>query len=504
MSAPNILLITSDQQHWNTLGVLNPEIRTPRLDQLAKEGMLFTRAYCPNPTCTPTRASILTGQWPSQHGAYALGTKLSETHPNVNDAWRAHGYRTALIGKAHFQPLANTDEYPSLEAYPILHDLDFWRSYQGPFYGFDDFELARNHTDEAHVGQHYALWMEAKGLTNWRDYFQAPTGSQGPREHRWNLPEEYHYNAWIAERSNHYLEQYAKAGQPFFLWSSFFDPHPSYLVPEPWDTIYNPEALTIPEGRPGEHDGGSPFHRAAMESTPDFRAQGIVSRSGHFIHGAHSHLVDRAKLAKNIAVYYGMVSCLDKYIGLILDRLDALDLADNTLVVFTSDHGHYYGHHGLTAKGPFHYEDGVRVPMIVRWPGQVPAGVRSDAIQSLVDLAPTTLSAVGLEPPQVMTGVDQWPSWKHADHHVRNDTIVENDHEPGVAELKTYIDSRYKITVYRNFDCGELYDLENDPDEYVNLWNDPHHNELKARLLQRFLQAEMAKEARPMPRIAGA
>ena len=109
MTQPNILLITSDQQHWFTLGIDNPEIHTPNLDRLAKSGMVFDRAYCPNPTCTPTRASLITGQWPSQHGAYTLGTKLMEDHPTVNDTWHNLGYRTGLVGKAHFQPLESTD-----------------------------------------------------------------------------------------------------------------------------------------------------------------------------------------------------------------------------------------------------------------------------------------------------------------------------------------------------------------------------------------------------------
>jgi uncharacterized sulfatase len=149
---PNILLITSDQQHWHTLGCLNPEISTPNLDRLAAEGTLFTRAYCPNPTCTPTRASIITGQYPSRHGAWSLGTKLPEDAHTVGEDLSGAGYRTALVGKAHFQPLRSTDEFPSLEAVPLMQDLDFWRKFHGPFYGFEHIELARNHTDEP-------LWM---------------------------------------------------------------------------------------------------------------------------------------------------------------------------------------------------------------------------------------------------------------------------------------------------------------------------------------------------------
>ena len=130
---PNILLITSDQRHWNTIGAFQPEISTPNLDRLARQGTTFDRAYCPNPTCTPSRASIITGQYPSQHGAWTLGTKALEDRHTVGESFQDAGYRTALVGKAHFQPLKSTEDYPSVEAYPILQDLEYWRNFNGPF-----------------------------------------------------------------------------------------------------------------------------------------------------------------------------------------------------------------------------------------------------------------------------------------------------------------------------------------------------------------------------------
>src|SRR5210317_1896852 len=137
---PNILLITSDQHHYSLMGYNNPELKTPNLDRLAAEGLIFERAYCPNPTCTPSRASIITGTYPSQHGAWALGTKLPEDAHVVGDDFKAAGYRTGLIGKAHFQPIEQTHEFSSLESREMLEDLDYWRTRTGPFYGFDDID----------------------------------------------------------------------------------------------------------------------------------------------------------------------------------------------------------------------------------------------------------------------------------------------------------------------------------------------------------------------------
>ena len=489
MSKLNILLITSDQQHWNTLGQFNPEIQTPALDKLASQGAAFTRAYCPNPTCTPTRSSMITGKYPSQHGAYSLGTKLPESEKTVGEIFSAAGYRTALVGKAHFQPLQSTEEFPSLEAYPTLQDLDFWADFDGPFYGFDHIELARNHTDEAHVGQHYALWMEEKGLSNWRDYFLQPTGHVEAQRRKWLIPEQFHYNAWIAERSQSLISQYQAADQPFFLWASFFDPHPKYLIPEPWDTMYAPEETSVQSVTAGEHDRNPPHLQLTQQPDPDFSAWQEPNGSG--CHGFHSHLHDRDELAKDIACYYGMVSCMDKYIGRIIDHLDALGLAENTLVVFTSDHGHYFGQHGLIAKGAFHYDDGVRVPMIARLPGRIPAGKVSHSLQSLVDYAPTFLDYADLDIADDMTGIPQGDVWNGDESAAREHVIIENRHQPTTLHLKTYIDQRYKITLYFNRDYGEIFDLRADHGEVNNLWADA---DLRATLTEAFLRAEMLKE----------
>ncbi|THF83280.1 sulfatase family protein [Cohnella fermenti] len=505
---PNILLITSDQQHWNTIGAFQPELSTPNLDRLVREGTTFDRAYCPNPTCTPSRASIVTGTYPSQHGAWTLGTKLLEDRHTVGEDFLAAGYRTALIGKAHFQPLKSTEAYESVEAYPVLQDLDYWKRFNETFYGFEHVELARNHTNEAHVGQHYALWLEEQGCTNWRDYFLAPTGTMDPTAtYKWPIPEKYHYNTWIAERTNRLLESCKEADEPFFLWSSFFDPHPEYLAPEPWDTMYDPDKLTIPSLVPGEHDRNPPHFGLTQEDDPDFS---YLAETGFGIHGYRSHHYyeygakfrltedDKKKL---VAVYYGMISLMDKYIGRILDKLDALGLADDTLVVFTTDHGHFFGQHGLQAKGGFHYEDLIKLPFIVRYPGKVPAGARSSAIQSLVDLAPTFLSFCGLPIPHGMTGVDQRDVWLGKKARARQHAICEFRHEPTTIHQKTYVDERYKITVYFNQTYGELFDLEQDPGELNNLWDAPEHERLKAELLLKYIWAELGKEPLAMPRI---
>ena len=503
MIQPNILLITSDQQHFSMLGATHPQLQTPALDRLAREGTRFERAYCNNPVCSPSRSTIITGLYPSQHGCWTIGVKLAEDVPTVGDTLQRHGYDTTLVGKAHLQPLASTPEQTSLEAQPTLRDLDFWRNFYGPWYGFGHVEVARNHTDESHAGQHYALWMEEQGLTNWRDYFEDwPKDPDAPkREHKWDLPAEYHYTTWTAERTIANIERSVEAGKPFFLWSSFHDPHPSYLVPEPWASMYDPEEVEPGRYLPGEMDDMPPPHQKTRETHPDFS---MYRETEHGNHGYHSHLQDEADLRRDIAIYYGMTSFMDEQIGRILDRLDELGIAENTIVVFTSDHGHFIGQHGLIRKGPFHYEDMLRLPFLVRWPERVPAGATSDALQGLVDLAPSFLSAAGIDVPGLMQGVDQTAVWQGDEERARDHVIVENRHQPSAVHLRTYIDARYKLTIYRNQDYGELFDLVADPEERHNRWADAAYADIKAQLMHDFLNAELSREPTRFERIAGA
>ena len=180
-----------------------------------------------------------------------------------------------------------------------------------------------------------------------------------------------------------------------------------------------------------------------------------------------------------------------------------MGLAENTLVVFTTDHGHFLGQHGLIAKGPFHYEDMLRLPMIVRLPGKVAAGAVNEDMQSLVDLAPTFLEAAGIAVPGEMQGVSQWSNWQGGPE-ARDFILCENRHNPVMPHVETYVDRRYKITVYRQGRFGELFDLQDDPGEIVNLWDDPASQDLKARMLHAMIQGIMKSEPTRMPRIAGA
>ena len=511
MSRPNILLITSDQQHYNALGTNNPLIKTPALNRLAQEGTQFDRAYCNNPVCSPSRSTIITGLYPAWHGCWTIGVKLPEDVPTVGDIFQENGYNSILIGKAHFQPLASAPGSESIECQPVLRDLDFWRDFHGPWYGFNHVETGRMHGHESHVGQHYALWLEEKGLSNWQDYFQKWPRTQddkyrGPEYARgmqvWDLPEELHHSHWVGERSVANIERSAQEGKPFFLWASFFDPHPPYVVPEPWASMYDMEDMEPGHFVPGEFDDMPPQFAKTQEKNPDYSM--YREKGGKGLHGYHSHLHSEGQIRRSIACYYGMMSLIDQQVGHILDALDRLGIAEDTLVLFTTDHGHFLGQHGLIAKGAFHYEDMLRIPMIARYPAGIPAGVRSDTLQCQVDFAPTFLNAAGIEVPGRMQGVSQLDVWCGNEQGARDHVLIENRHNPTTVHLRTLITRRHKITVYRNADYGELFDLEQDPGELHNCWDDPAYAEVKSRLLLKFVQAEIQREPTRMPRVAGA
>jgi arylsulfatase A-like enzyme len=524
---PNILYITSDQHHWLRMGYNDPNIKTPNLDRLARSGSIFDRAYTCNPVCTPTRASMITGMYPSQHGAYALGTKLPETIPTIANYLHEVGYSSAIVGKAHFMPLAGNATYPSLEAYPVLQDLDFWKKYHGPFYGFENAELARPHGDEAHVGQHYAIWMErklkseGKDPKSWKNWFRKPPKEKFEESNErmreimeenaaigeaqygaWNIPEPYHLNAWIAEQTNAQIDAAVKRNKPFFVWASFFDPHPPYLVPEPWASMYKPEDMILPEV-PADDLDDMPYHYRMTQSGPKGWGKEFVE-DGQVVHGFSPHEKNVQKKKKDMALYYGMISMMDKYIGKILDHLEQSGQLDNTIVVFTTDHGHHIGTHHLTAKGGFAMEEDLRIPFIVSWKNKVPAGKRNDALISVVDFAPSFLTLAGREKPLTMTGLDISPVWLGKTEKVRDWVIAENHFQRTKFYQKTYIEKRYKVTWYMHSNEGELFDLEADPHEFKNLWESSQHQELKLQLLHRAMQADMAKESCWMPRIGPA
>ncbi|WEG10961.1 sulfatase-like hydrolase/transferase [Pullulanibacillus sp. KACC 23026] len=485
---PNILFITTDQQHWNTIRALGAEkINTPNLDRLVKEGVAFERAYVTNPTCSPSRSSIITGKYPSRHGCWNIGVALDQSHPSIGEILSENGFHTGLFGKAHFQPVLKEG---SFEGKPNIHHREFWKKWDGPYYGFEKVAMVHGHADEdSSHGMHYGVWLEEQGIDP-SQYF-GPNG--GHREGSWDLPEKFHYTRWTADRTMEFIESTVGEGdgKPFFAWCSFQDPHNAFLCPEPWNSMYNPEDLPPFNELEGEMEDKPKIHNYLIEDRMDELDVKAMADPGHDTGGiqclGHTNKkigYDRAR--KWLASYYAMISLIDHHIGRILDKLDQLHLSENTLVIFTSDHGDYAGNHGLWLKGPIHYEDILRVPFLVRWKNRIPSGIRTDSLLSLVDLAPTLLDICGIEPVTAMQGITQKETFLNPGKASRGWCLVENRAEPHFY-VKTLVKDQYKLNYFLSRQEGELYDLKEDPYEYVNLYNKPEYAELRTKMFMELI-----------------
>lgn len=491
---PNILLITTDQQRADHLGVKGLEaIATPALDRLATEGVHFDRAYCPSPVCTPTRVSLLTGKWPSQHGAYSIGVTADPfPQPTIAELLSDAGYHTALFGKGHF--VRRQDEAAHVSGQPEPSP-DFFREFTGPYVGFQEVQTCIGHTTNCKPDMHYRVFLEEAGV-DYEPWFPQLTGD--PHFHgSWPIPDSYHDSNWVGSLTEQYLQDRASQDEPWFCWASFQDPHEPFCCPEPWFSNVDTDKLEIYEpAREGEFDDKPAFYAEA------YAGDWSRCNDGNGVPCVFSHRKDGrdADWARtSLQATLGMIAFIDHQVGRMLDALEASGQLDNTIIIFTSDHGEMHGHHGFWGKGLTAYEDCQRVPLLIWGPGVLEGSGTTQSIANLVDLPITMLGLAGVEPPPGMQGIDLQPVLADPTAEVQADTIVELQATPVIYQ-QTYITQRHKLVVYRDSNEGELYDLEADPDQYINLWDDPGSAGLKLKLLQAMQRKQMAREGVRHPR----
>ena len=497
---PNILIITTDQQRTDSLSCYGSTFTdTPHLDKFASEGVCFERAYCTNPVCTPARASIFTGKYVSRHGAWNVGMNVPEDEPMISHRLSDVGYRTHYIGKAHFQPFGGSPEL-SMET---RNRTERYPDFRGPYYGFETIELALGHATYGIAG-HYGEWVKSQVSAEvFASYSKARRLSKvgfGGGAHDWDIPLKYHNSIWTADRTIDFLTNH-DADQPFLLSVGFQDPHHPHCVPTEFEERVNPAEVLLPDFIEGELEDKPPhFMEARCGQLRNSKTKGKFAMAGQG-GGADFRKVseDDARLGR--AYYYNMVKIIDQQMGRILECLDARGLRENTLVLFTTDHGELLGDHGLWMKGPFHYEQLVRVPTLMRYPAAIPSGQRSQALFSHVDIVPTVLAAAGLPIPSDVDGVDAMPMLTGEQMSVRDSLLVECIDDPQGLRLKTIVTDTRKLTWYCGHPYGELYDLETDPAERVNHWDNPAYAADKANLISAIL-AEMESLERRVDRFA--
>ncbi len=486
---PNFLFITADQHRGDCFGFEGRAVKTPHLDQFAAEGTVFRDCITPNPICQPARASILTGLLPRTHGVSDNGIDLDPElgRRGFAGSLSEAGYDTALIGKAHFATAHTFAPTGTPECRDSMPKYD--ENWFGPYMGFDYVELVvEGHNEHVPLappnGQHYERWFFSDGHGDEKnELYQKNLGPDthgAPQTFHSGLPVAWHNSTWVGDRTIAYLNQRSDKDAPFCVWASFPDPHHPFDCPLPWSLLHRPEDVDLPEHRTRDLDRRPWWHRASLEGKPQIRVDLAEFREKF---SRLPQLPDE-QLREVIANYYGMISLIDHNVGRILIELRRLGLDENTIVIYSADHGDWLGDHGLLLKGPMTYEGLLRVGCIVRGPG-VPAGKVVTEPVSTIDIAATMLDYAGATPLMPMHSRSLRPLIENDDAH-RDFALSEWDLRPsrtGIAlQLRTVRTHLHKLTIDVISGAGELYDLQNDPDEMVNLFDDPAAKEIRSKL----------------------
>ena len=466
---PNILWYCSDQQRFDTIAALgNPHINTPNLDRFAAESAAFTHAYCQSPICTPSRASFLTGMYPSAVGVNANGYQRFPAHYAerlLPRRLRDDGYDCGLIGKLHLASAMNRRE-------ERVDD------------GYSTFQYCHDHKF-GEPGNSYVEWLEAQGIapesilqrrefTSAASYRRAGThpnfgGLSVPTPEDDNVPPHLHQTFWCSEQAIEFMEREREPDTPWLLSINPFDPHSPFDAPWEYWRRYDPQSL------PGAH-----FQASDLETQRKLEAADIDFQT-------RAHHPDSLRHKEVQASYCAMIEFVDHEFGRLLDWLDAAGLRENTIVIFMSDHGEALGDHGLMLKGCRFYEGLTRVPLMISWQGQI-MPQRSDALVELQDIAPTLYELLGMDVPAWTQGQSLAAGLRSRMGHHRDFVRCEYFgaiYYPDQTHATMYRDRRWKLVTYHRKNTCELYDLENDPWEHQDLSGDPAYADVLWDLTRR-------------------
>lgn len=440
---PNILVIMSDQHAPSAVGAMgNKCVKTPHLDALALRGVTFTQAYCPYPMCTPSRASFMTGLNTPQHDVWELGTPLSTALPTWPHALRTAGYCTSIAGRMHFM---------------------------GPdqMHGFE-----RRVAPDGYIGKSpwaYDPWLAP--ITDEHVMIKAIQKAGVTKDLTYNQKtDERTHDAAIAELS-FLTKQRKETGRPWALTASYIQPHFPFVVSQKWWDMYEGVDIEMPE------------------LPPD--SKGYASHIPELMQGSRRWLgctddgLKEDEIRSAIRAYYGMITLIDDYIGQLIAQLDAAGVLENTIILYTSDHGDNMGSHGMWSKLNF-YEESVGIPFIVAGPGIEP-NRKCAAPVSLVDWLATLLAmnekkGVGINWPSLIAGQSLWPLLEDPSQ-VWADRVVVSDYACGGTRvpLRMVRRGKYKACFGPPLPAV-LFDLEADPREGRDLGADPVYAPVLAEL----------------------
>jgi len=468
----------SDQQRYDTLGCYGSSVvPTPALDALAAEGVLFERCYVNNPLCTPSRASVFTGRQLPGHGVYKLHDSLPDSEVLFTKHLRDMGYHTSLFGKLHVSGRAREAE--------MRHPND----------GFDVYEFCH----EPSLGMDlpfngYARWLEDAHPRFYERLYELGRDLQ-------HVPREYHMTHWAADRTIDRISSW-DGESPFFAMMSVFDPHNPYDdYPAEMADLVDEEQIPDPVAFEGELAGFPP----------------VVQRVARGTGPAGSVEAAREQIRKDRFNYFASIALLDIEVGRVLDALDERGIAEDTLVIFVSDHGDMLGDHRLSTKGAFFYDPCTRVPFMMRWPARIGKGVRAPYLVQPHDIAATVLRAAG-GPSHVResmpdstdlvslvagggVGARDVAVCAYRNSGLYNGPRRETPYFDPPVNATMVRDERHKLNVYHDprpggGSQGQLFDMEADPTECRDLWDDPASLEIKSRLMASMVEWLVEQEVR--------
>ncbi|MBX2838654.1 MAG: sulfatase-like hydrolase/transferase [Gammaproteobacteria bacterium] len=494
---PNFLFLITDQQRADWLGCYgHPVVKTPHIDSIASIGTRFENFYVAMPVCMPNRASLITGRYPSVHGLRYNGCLLPMNANTFVERLAESGYHTAAIGKSHLQPFTGL---PPIRADDASVSGEAWHELQGtytheepdrytadgryeidlPYYGYQHVDMVTTHGDRC--GGHYHQWFR-ENAPDWEalhdDANELKHNYSCPQAFRTPIPEELYPTAYIRNSAVDYLHSRASEDQPFFAFVSFPDPHHPFNPPGKYWDMYGPDEfeLTLP-------------YEAHKNPTPPMQWMHERRMTGKALTPQTVRMLDEQPLKEAMALTAGMVTCVDDAVGEILEALRSSGQFDNTVICYNSDHGDYLGDFNMLLKGTLPFKSITRVPFIWSDPKNRSAGV-TQALASTVDIAPTILQRVGAKPFNGIQGKSLMGIFNGTEEP-RDDLLIEqNDGNPrlgfeSTARVRALVTPRWRYTLYMDQTWGELYDLENDPDETNNLWESVEHREVRAELAER-------------------
>jgi uncharacterized sulfatase len=461
----------------------HPIIKTPNLDRLAARGACFENLYVQGTVCMPSRASIMTGRYPCNHGVVDNGYDLPKSEQTIAHLLRDAGYHTMAVGRTHLISTQPRPDYSKTD-----------------FFGFSQCSHAQVYCGGTDPGNDYLTWIQEEHP---EFYDEIAFANKGERQRKdmlggsnTTIDDSLSMNSWVVKRSLEFLHEHQtqRPAQPFLLWAGTWDPHGPYRTPPPWDTLYDPDDIPAPLRDKAELDAYPPPIRKL--AVTEFNKNPEISLE--------------TALKNTTAMFYGMISHIDDQVGRLVKGLEEMGILDDTIILFTSDHGDMMGDHWFMAKRLFFYDGALKVPGLMAGPGIKP-GSRYDGFVENVDIAPTLLDLAGVDCPPAIQGKSWKPMLEGVGKCVHDDVFTEFQYHEGFGDtadpstdenVASLYDGRYRIVYFQGRSYGQLFDSEKDPHHVINYWEEPDYADIKQMMIEKLLNRIMLNNRRPDTRVA--